>query len=125
MLKQILSESNKYHIYLDIKDTRGGRKIRKLHDVICNNMYDFDQDIIERIQLMRSEESEFLQLADLFIGALSYYHRNLDGNDAKQAVIERIRERSGHTLDKNTLPAEQKFNLLIWQPQNISSEYNV
>ena len=103
MLKQILNEHHRYHIYLDIKDTRGGRKIRKLHEVICNSMYDFDRNIIERLQLIRSEESELLQLADLFIGALAYIHRDLNSSEAKLAVIERIKEKSGHLLTKNTL----------------------
>jgi len=117
MLKQILNKNNKYNIYLDIKDTNGGRKIRKLHDVMCNNMYDFDHSIVERIQLIRSEESEFVQLADLFIGALSYFHRGLDSSEAKKAVVEKIKELSGHNLNKNTLPSEEKFNVFLWQPQ--------
>lgn len=117
MLKQVFNESSRYHIYLDIKDTRGGRKIRKLHEVICNSLYDFDRNIIERLQLIRSEEAEILQLADLFIGALGYVHRGLASSAAKQAVIERIKERSGHTLLKNTLLQEEKFNLFLWQPQ--------
>lgn len=117
MLKQILNEYNRYHIYLDIKDTRGGRKVRKLHEVICNSMYDFDRDIIARLQLMRSEESEILQLADLFIGALSYIHREEGSSAAKHAVIEHIKKRSGHTLKKSTLLREDKFNLFLWQPQ--------
>ncbi len=118
MLKQVFREQNRYHIYLDIKDTRGGRKVRKLHDVVCNSLYDFDRNIIERFQLMRSEESEFIQLADLLIGALAYFHRGLRASEAKQAVIKRIQERSGHGLDRKTLPSEEKFNLFIWTPQD-------
>jgi hypothetical protein len=117
MLKQIFNENHRYHIYLDIKDTRGGRKIRKLHDVICNSLYDFDRNIIERLQLIRSEEAEILQLADLFIGALGYVHRGLTSSAAKQSLIEHIKARSGHTLTKNTLLQEEKFNLFLWQPQ--------
>jgi hypothetical protein len=117
MLKQIFNENHRYHIYLDIKDTRGGQKIRKLQDVICNILYDFDRTIIERIQLIRSEEAELLQLSDLLIGALSYVHRGLNTSEAKQKVITHIRERSGHSLLKNTLLQERKFNLFLWQPQ--------
>ncbi|MDY0094221.1 MAG: DUF3800 domain-containing protein [Candidatus Vecturithrix sp.] len=118
MLKQIFSERYSYSIYLDIKDTRGGKKTRKLHEVICNSMYDFDRNIVKKIQLVRSDESEFIQLADILIGALSYVHRNIETSEAKKAVIEHIRKRSGHTLLKNSLPREEKFNLYIWQPQN-------
>lgn len=59
----------RYRIYLDIKDTRSESKIRKLHDVLCNNMYDFQRQIIERVQSVRSHEVEQIQMADLLIGA--------------------------------------------------------
>ena len=98
MLKQIFNPDFNYNTYIDIKDSRGGSKIRKLHDVICNNLYDFDRSIIKRIQLLHSRESEFVQMADIFAGALSYLHRDLKGNEAKKAVIERIREHSQHSL---------------------------
>ena len=119
MLKQIFNPDFNYSTYIDIKDSRGGSKIRKLHDVICNNLYDFDRSIIKHIQLLHSRESEFVQIADIFAGALSYLHRDLKGNEAKKAVIERIREHSQHSLLKNTLLQERKFNLFIWNPQDI------
>ncbi len=71
MLKIILSPDDCYRLYLDIKDTRGASKVKKLHDVLCNNMYDFQRRIIERVQIVRSHEVELLQLADLLIGAIS------------------------------------------------------
>ena len=43
MLKLILSPNARYRIYLDIKDTRSAPKINKLHDVLCNNLYDFSR----------------------------------------------------------------------------------
>src|SRR3990167_10956736 len=46
MLKVILWPHNCYRIYLDIKDTRGAQKVEKLHEVLCNNMYDFSRQII-------------------------------------------------------------------------------
>ena len=114
MLKVIFEPDGRYRIYLDIKDTCGAVKIAKLHDVLCNNIYDFSKKIIERIQLVRSEEIEILQLADLLIGAISYVNRGLSGNSAKVALVSRMKEHSGYSLIKTTLLREKKVNLFRW-----------
>jgi len=119
MLKVILSPTDRYRIYLDIKDTRGAEKVKKLHDVLCNNLYDFSRDIVERVQLVHSHEIEQLQLADLLVGAISYVNRGLRANSGKVALVERMRKRSGYTLDRTTLLREAKVNLLLWQAQEI------
>lgn len=115
MLKVILSPKDQYRIYLDIKDTRSATKVAKLHEVLSNNMYDFQSKIIERVQNVHSHEIELLQLADLIIGAISYVNRGLECNSAKLALVERIRKRSGYTLTKSTLLKENKLNIFIWQ----------
>ena len=117
MLKQIFDPQAIYRIYLDIKDTQGQMKVEKLHDVLCNNMYDFNRNVIERVQQIRSHEVEAMQLTDLLIGALSYVHRQLTSSSAKMAVIARIMERSGYSLTHTTLNKEEKCNLLIWRAQ--------
>ena len=114
MLKTIFRPDACYRIYLDYKDTQGAAKVRKLHAVLCNNAYDFDRQIIERVQLVRSHEVEPLQLADLLIGAVSYVNRGLADSSAKQRLVERMRERSGYTLMQTTLLRENKTNLLVW-----------
>jgi len=114
MLKQIFRPHDQYHIYMDIKDTRGARKIAKLHDVLCNDKYDFSHSIIKKVQIVHSKEVEQVQLADLLIGAVGYVNRNLKTNPAKLAVIERIQKRSRYSLRSSTLLKEEKFNLLRW-----------
>lgn len=119
MLKVILSPKGRYRIYLDIKDTRGAEKVKKLHDVLCNNLYDFSREIVERVQLVHSHEIEQLQLADLLIGAVSYMNRGLHSNAGKQALVDRMRQRSGYSLTKTTLLREDKVNLFRWQAQEV------
>ncbi len=119
MLKVIFRPDARYRVYLDIKDTRGAEKAAKLHEVLCNNMYDFSRDVIERLQLVHSHEIEQLQLADLLIGAVSYLNRNLHGNKAKEALLARIQERSGYSLLKTTLYREDKVNLFHWQASEV------
>ena len=120
MLKVLFEPESQYRVYLDIKDTRGAAKVRKLHDVICNNMYDFQRSIVERVQLVRSHESNILQLADLLIGAVSHINRELEGSTGKKALVQRIKERSKYCLVKTTLYREDKMNLLRWQPTEIA-----
>lgn len=114
-LKTILDPKEKYNIYIDIKDTLGSEKIEKLHEILCNNLYDFDRNIVKKIQLVRSHEIGILQMTDLFIGAVAYNFRNLKTSEAKLKVVERIKQRSGYDLDKTTLLKENKFNLFVWQ----------
>ncbi len=114
MLKVIFNTRAHYRIYLDIKDTRSAGKVAKLHDVLCNNFYDFSRTIIERVQNVRSHEVEILQVADLLIGAVSYVNRGLSGNAGKEALIARMRERSHYCLTKTTLLREEKVNLFRW-----------
>src|SRR3989339_108507 len=92
MLKVLIDPHAKNRIFLDIKDTRSADKTKKLHDVLCNEKYDFDRQIIEKIQTVRSHEVELLQLTDLLIGAVSYINRGLRENEGKLNVIERIKE---------------------------------
>lgn len=119
MLKAILRPHSCYRLYLDFKDTQGARKVAKLHEVLCNNMYDFSREIIERLQLIHSNEVEQLQLADLLIGAVSYINRELQANAGKTAIVDRIRQRSGYSLTKTTLLREEKINLFRWHAAEV------
>ena len=114
MLKVILSPTDRYRIYVDIKDSRGGAKVDKLRDVLSNNMYDFSRQIIERIQIVRSHQVEIMQLADVLIGAVSYANRGLATSTAKTQLVERMKQRSGYQLTQTTLLRESKVNLFRW-----------
>jgi len=114
MLKTIFDPESRYYVYIDIKDTLGHEKVEKLQDILCTNAYDFSRKMIADVKRVQSHEVEHLQIADLLIGALSYLHRELSGNSAKEALIARIRQRSGYRLTCNTMIRELKFNLLIW-----------
>jgi hypothetical protein len=119
MLKVIIRPDARYRIYLDIKDTRGAQKAAKLHEVLCNDRYDFKRQVIERLQLVRSHEIEQLQLADLLIGALAYLNRGLQDNTGKLAVIERMRQRSGYDPTRSTLLREEKTNIFRWHAAEV------
>lgn len=115
MLKVILRPDARYRIYLDIKDSRGGSKVARLHEVLCNELYDFERSIVARMQLIRSNESVLLQLADFLIGTIGYANRKLDTSPAKLALVKRMRQRSGYKLTMTTLLREDKTNLFVWR----------
>src|SRR5690606_17249630 len=114
LLNPMIFPEEKYKIFIDIKDTNGGKKIAKLHDVLSNSYYDFSKNVIRDIKQIHSTESELMQLCDLIIGALSYYHRglyNFGTNIAKKQVINKIISHIGRDLDSKTSLTENKFNL--------------
>lgn len=114
MLKIILEPNEKYNIYLDIKDTRSADKLRRLKEILCNNMYDFKREIIGIVQNIRSYESEIVQLTDLLMGAVSYLNRGITTSEAKKTLVKKIQDRSSYSLKKSTLAGEQKVNIFIW-----------
>ncbi len=126
LLEPIIAPECQNRVYLDIKDTRSERKRAKLEEVLRNANYDFDTSIIDHVQQIHSFESEVLQLADLLIGAVAYHHRRRHGDlprsnrplsEAKLALVRRIQQRSGKSLERTTLLRESKFNLLCWRPR--------
>lgn len=119
MLKAILQPEYAHNIYVDVKDTRSREKVHKLEQVLRNDKYDYNKEIIKKVQQVRSHEVELVQLADLLIGAVAYVNRGLNTSDAKNELIELIRNRSEYSLQKSTLIKEKKFNIFIWE----SSKY--
>lgn len=122
MLKVILAPSDSYEIYIDMKDTNSYKRAKKLEEVCSNSMYDFSQRIIKRLQPIRSEEVQIMQLVDLLIGAIGYENRafpnGFQESNAKNEIIELIKKRSGYTLQKTTLLREDKLNILRWDARD-------
>jgi len=75
--------------------------------------------MISIIQNIHSYESEILQLADLFIGAISYYNRSLSANVAKKNVVQSIINNAGQNLNRTSPPWVEKFNLFIFTPTEV------
>lgn len=113
LLKALLNPYDRFQIYLDIKDSKSGEKVTKLHEVLANNSYDFQRQIIERIQNVHSHEIEQVQLADLLIGCILAANRNGEISAAKKALVEKMREFSD-CLTRTTPYREKKVNLFRW-----------
>lgn len=119
LLREMISVGKEYCIYNDIKDTKGNEKVDLLKDVLNHTLYDFYDDTVKRIQLVRSDQIQILQIVDILIGAISYENRNLHGSDAKIELINYIEERSGRPLLYTTPLSEDKFNLFRWVPKEV------
>lgn len=114
LLYRLLKPGSKYRVYLDKKDTRSGQKVKNLHNILGNFMHDFDHRTLERVQIIESHAVVQMQIADMLLGAVSYVNRGLSSSDAKNAVVARIRERSGYALTATTPMREEKFDVFHW-----------
>lgn len=121
LLCRIIVPNHENYIYLDIKDTKGARKVTKLREVLANGIYDFSMQCIKRVQNINSKESELLQLADILIGAISYLNRKENEKEnyskAKMKIVNLISEYSGYNLRRSTILSEEKFNLFFMELQ--------
>lgn len=117
LLREMVSYGKRYAIYNDIKDTKGSEKIEVLKDVLNHTLYDFYDETISHIELVRSDQIQVFQLVDLLIGAIAYENRALTTSQAKLELIQHIEECSGRPLSYTTPRSEEKFNLFRWIPQ--------
>lgn len=106
-----------YKVLLDIKDTRGKQRLNELE-------FFFDKKIkgespFSYFQHIHSNENEFLQLTDLFIGAITYKargeHLKENASKVKLEIVKYLEEKSGYSLDDGTVPWETKFNIFDFQ----------
>lgn len=107
LLNHNLNSLYNYNVYLDIKDTLSAFKVKKLKEILNTKF-----GVFRNVQNIRSHESLLLQLADLIMGAISYYHNDFDkANPAKVKLIEKIKQHSGTELDRTNY--SDKLNLFF------------
>jgi len=119
LLTRMIDDQRVFRIFVDIKDTHSNTKLSKLHEVLCNTYYDFNNDRIESIEAVRSHDVPLVQLADVLAGVLSHQFRGIQGSQAKKALIQHVKERSGLSLERSTPPGARKFNLFVWRAREV------
>lgn len=115
LLKIILAPNHDHNIFLDIKDSNSNEKVERLKQYLNKTHYAFDDEMIKKFHHVRSREVHTIQLVDILLGAVVYNQRGLQTSQTKLKIIKRIKERSGYSLEKSTLPKESKFNYFIWR----------
>ena len=125
LLSKMLEPTLEYSVYIDIKDTNGGKKAKKLKEILNNFLYSFQQTCLQKLQIVKSDEIELLQLCDLLIGCVGYQNRFLDPLEGKAAILSSAKIQMCQYLEKfakrpltQTTPlGETKFNLFVWEPR--------
>ncbi|NCB75046.1 MAG: DUF3800 domain-containing protein [Clostridia bacterium] len=119
LLDPIFDYNNEYNIFIDIKDTKSGPKVIKLHEVLCNNRYDFKHEAIKGIYQIKSHESEILQLTDLILGAIGFYHNNhyqrSESSHAKKTVVSELFRYYEMAICTGTKRGTNKFDVFLWE----------
>lgn len=114
------TKNDSFRVYLDIKDTRGKEKLNKIEEVFYNH-YNGNSPF-QIFQHIRSHDNVFIQLADFFIGAISYKARIKAGEElthkGRIEFIDYLEKASGFSLNEGTVPWESKFNIFDHQPRN-------
>jgi hypothetical protein len=97
-------------------DTQGRDKAAKLMDVLSNGK---PGNFAIKAYIIRSHESQLIQLCDLLIGALSYVNRTdiTHESKVKNELVDYLRLKLCHQLDMGTPPWEQKFNIFRFSPR--------
>lgn len=119
LLKNIVDKrktGDTFNVYFDIKDSHGSYKIKKLQEVLTNYLHDFDATIITKMQIIRSNESNLLQLNDFLLGSVMYKSRHLASSSAKLSVVGYVENKSGCQLEYTNEPWKTKFNLSHFMP---------
>ncbi len=108
LLYPITRPPYQYNVFLDIKDSRGKDKINELRNYLAYT--------VKKIQEVRSEEVELIQLADLLIGANEYYCNKNTASAAKLEIMNFINDNchkcNNKDMNKTTDYCAHKFNLL-------------
>lgn len=119
LLRYLISPPETYNVYLDIKDTHGGSKVSKLQDILNHTLYKFYNETVKNIQIIRSDESELLQLSDFILGAVAYKNRNLSSSNSKLELCRYLESATSTSLISSSLLNNTKFNIFMWKPRNI------
>jgi hypothetical protein len=102
-----------YRVFLDVKDSKGQKRIGLLKQEL-EKVYE-KKSPFSYFQHLHSNENEFLQLTDLFIGAIAYKarkeHEKPNASKVRLKIIDHIENLYGYVLDDGTEPWDTKFYL--------------
>lgn len=107
-------------VFIDVKDTRGRQKLRKINEVFYNQFR--ESSSFKWFQHLHSDHNPFFQLADFFIGAITHKSRIVSGDITSPTAhriefINYLEQKSGFLLNEGTEPWETKFNIFDHQPR--------
>lgn len=115
-LRDFINPGGSYKIYLDYMDTHGRDKATKLMEVLHNSNYGSAKT---EAYIIRSHESQLIQLCDMLIGALSYANReDIEHKSViKNEIVAYLEKRLCRPLNVGTPPWEEKLNIFRFSPR--------
>lgn len=115
-LLPFLKPLEKFNLFMDYKDTKGGQRVKKLKEVVRNTFYG---SIDLNFTIIHSHESQIMQLSDIFIGAIGYKNReDIDKNsEIKNYIIDLIESLNGSALNVSSPEWEEKFRIYRFRPR--------
>jgi hypothetical protein len=85
LLRDTLLPPAHHHIYVDVKDTRGGKRIRELESRLSDAHYDWTRSgIVESVQQIHSDEVLLDQIVDVLLGCVAWTHATPQRNSGHQ-----------------------------------------
>ena len=113
LLHGALEQDVQLKVFMDIKDTRGGLKVRHLREMLQDDAG--DAQMVKHVQQVRSDEVRLLQVLDLMLGAMGYARLPEQNSAAKKAVIARIEHHlQGQSLALDTPYGSSKISIQSW-----------
>lgn len=114
-LRDFIAPHELTRVYLDYMDTQGAERAKKLWEVINNKLYGSAE---LDFYIIRSFESQIIQLCDLLIGAVAYQNRtDIEKKSIiKTKIVDYIETKLCRKLTQGTPPWEEKFNLFMFLP---------
>lgn len=103
-------------IYIDEKDTHNAQRIKYLTNVLKKKFYDYDNNKILPIQVIKSHEIQIMQLTDILTGAISYELNNKEKlNEGKVYLIDIIQKNIQFKISKFRNFHGMKFDLFYFK----------
>ena len=97
LLRETLLPPAHHFIYLDVKDTRGGARIKSLESRLADAHYDWSRSgIVEKVQQIHSDEVLLDQLVDVLLGCVAWTYSTPQRNaghtpsPAKAALAKKL-----------------------------------
>lgn len=113
LLKNKFSKDCQYYIFLDYKPTGLKNRVKTLEHYLKYRIANYSKSKIKKIQEYPSQNNVFIQIADLFVGAVNHDNNISDSKSkAKQNFIQYLSAKAGkENLRFCSLPSEAKFNI--------------
>lgn len=120
LISRTLMPQNQYWLYMDERSNRKRNRLSTL-EIIVNRWCKRNHGVepLRTIEARQSHHEDFIQLADVLLGAISYAWHERKESKAKLALQAHIAQRIGWpTLRLATQSSSPKINIWKWYPSN-------